>query len=125
MKKHLALIFFFSASSLVAQTQLLTMEEAVIKQRSTLAPSKLRSLSWIKNSSSYSYVELRNGLDILMSGKAEGGSSSELLNIDQLNTALVAAGISPLKSFPSFEWKNAKQFSFETAKKKLSYDISS
>jgi dipeptidyl-peptidase 4 len=126
MKQAITLLaFLFLQHYSSAQEKLLTMEEAVLKQRTSLAPARLKQLSWIPHTSSYCFVDNRNGLDVLLSGKAEGGEKKELLNIDQLNAALLSANIGALKSFPAISWKNEKQFRFEADKKQLLYDLPS
>ncbi|HEY0029841.1 MAG TPA: DPP IV N-terminal domain-containing protein, partial [Bacteroidia bacterium] len=113
------------AQTSIAQSKLLTMEEAVVKQRTSLAPSKLKQLMWVKGSNNYSFVDNNTTEDILVSGTAESAGTTSLLSLGQLNGALTAAGQKTVKSFPSMQWKNSKQFSFESDKKILLYDLGS
>ena len=59
MKKTFIFIFIVFAflQNNHAQKKLLTMEEAVVKQRAELAPAKLQQLIWIEGTDNYSYVE--------------------------------------------------------------------
>ncbi len=124
MKKITVLLLVLStfAQFSFAQEKLLTMEDAVIKQRGALAPARLKQLMWIKGSNDYSFIENNGSEDVLMNGSAENANIGNIVSFTQLNTALTAAGQNNLKSFPMIQWKNAKQFSFESDKKVLSYD---
>ncbi|HMG15721.1 MAG TPA: hypothetical protein VK590_09750, partial [Saprospiraceae bacterium] len=60
MKKILVLtilyLLIYSVQSF-GQDKLLTLEETVIKQRTSLAPKKLNQLQWIKGSNQYVFVQ--------------------------------------------------------------------
>jgi dipeptidyl-peptidase-4 len=106
-----------------AQNRLLTMEEAVLKQKTTLAPAKLNQLQWIPGSSSFSYIEKREGTETLVKGKADGEGTIAVLTITKLNDYLREAGIASLKSFPALHWDSEKVISFEAEKKALRLDL--
>jgi len=110
-----------------AQTKLLTMDDAIIKQRTTLAPAKLNQLMWVKETNNYSYVDTKDSIEILMLGSAESNKKplETLLTLTELNEVLAQSKIKLLKKFPQIHWKNSKQFTFETAKKVLIYDLKS
>ena len=56
--KNLVLTLSLSifAFALFSQTKMLTMEEAVLKQKNDLAPKKLSQLGWIPGTDNYYYV---------------------------------------------------------------------
>ena len=56
MKKLITLSTIFAFSISVAQEKLLTIQDAVIKGRNSLAPKRLLSLSFINGSDQFSYV---------------------------------------------------------------------
>ncbi|MCC6837397.1 MAG: DPP IV N-terminal domain-containing protein, partial [Bacteroidia bacterium] len=122
MKK---IIFLFVAISqfAFAQTKLFTMEEAVVLQRSTLAPAKLKQLMWQKNVDNYSFIEKRGNEDALVVYSASSSKELYLFNFTQLNAALTAASLNTVKAFPAIQWMNDKQFTFEADKKLISVDI--
>ncbi|MBL7889001.1 MAG: DPP IV N-terminal domain-containing protein [Bacteroidia bacterium] len=122
MKK---IIFLFVAISqfAFAQTKLFTMEEAVVLQRSTLAPAKLKQLMWQKNADNYSFIEKRGNEEVLVVYAAASAKEINALNLTQFNTALTTASLSTVKSFPAIQWMNSKQFTFEADKKLISVDI--
>lgn len=115
----------FLITSVKAQSNLLSMEDAILKQRTTLAPAKLQQLMWLKGDNSFSYVDTNDNTDILIIGQAENKKQSRKIgaNLWQVNDALKQLNIKPLKSFPAMQWKNATQFTFETDKKLLAFDI--
>lgn len=115
-------LFFISLTGASAQTKLFTMEEAVVKQRGSLAPAKMRQLMWIPATNKFSYIDTIKNSDVLFVGKAEGGEKKALLTLDQLNTALMEVQLGSVKSFPTLQWKSDKEFTFETEKKALSYN---
>ena len=53
-----------SVGSVQAQLQKLTMEDAVLRQRTTLAPKRLLQLQWIPGSASYSFVDTKNSAEV-------------------------------------------------------------
>jgi dipeptidyl-peptidase-4 len=123
MKNYLFIsAFIFSAQFSVAQNKMLTMEEAVVKQRTTLAPARLKQMTWIKNSNSYSYIDNIKSEDVLIVGSAEANALKGLISLSQLNQLLTAASEKEVKGFPMIQWKNEDQFTFESDKKLLMYD---
>ncbi|MDF2437331.1 MAG: prolyl tripeptidyl peptidase [Bacteroidota bacterium] len=125
MKKNLliasAIFFTFDFSN--AQEKLLTMEEAVVKQRTTLAPAKLKQLSWIKNSNSYSYINTNKSEEILLISSASSEAPIGEVPLSKLNNAIAAVSGKQVKAFPQIQWKNDNQFTFESEKKILMYDL--
>jgi hypothetical protein len=114
MKKITLFIFgsFVLGHLSSAQTKLLTMEEAVVKQRSTLAPAKLKQLMWVKGSDNYSFVTTNETQEVLVTSGTKNNSLTTIVSLSKLNEALTEAGQKTIKSFPSIQWKNEKQFTF-------------
>lgn len=127
MKKIITTLLFLTTliQVSIAQTKMLTMEEAVVKQRTTMAPARLKQLMWVTNSNSYSYTDTKDGVEILILGNAGNNDVKELISLKQLNEMLTASIQKTVKTFPSIKWKNAKEFSFETDKKLLHYNVES
>ncbi|MCE3279141.1 MAG: dipeptidyl aminopeptidase/acylaminoacyl peptidase [Bacteroidetes bacterium] len=124
MKKFLLLISLLFASDIIfAQSKLLTMEEAVVKQKTSLAPARLKQLAWIKNTDTYYYIDNKNSEDVLVTGTAEGNALKDVVSLSQLNSALTDGAEKQLKAFPLIRWKNSDQFTFESEKKLIQYDL--
>ncbi|HHG84936.1 MAG TPA: hypothetical protein ENJ82_09335, partial [Bacteroidetes bacterium] len=58
-RNNTLLLFIFIASFLQvqAQTKSLTLEQAVLQGRTTLAPTNIRNLSWIPETDKFGYVK--------------------------------------------------------------------
>jgi dipeptidyl-peptidase-4 len=129
MKKFITITFisivFIHLS--MAQTQLLTMEDAIIKQKTTLAPAKLAQLMWVKGTSDFSYVDKKDSTAVLILGTAENNKEplKTLLTLKELNDALGQSNLKSVKIFPQIQWKNSSQFTFETEKKLVAYNLKS
>jgi dipeptidyl-peptidase-4 len=125
MKKIFLLTSVFCAAIHLsfAQSKILTMEEAVVKQKTTLAPARLKQLAWIKNTDIYYYIDNKNSEDILVTGTAESNILKDAVSLSQLNSALTDGAEKQVKAFPLIRWKNADQFTFESEKKLIQYDL--
>ncbi len=129
MKKYFLIpyLILYCSLSIKAQTKLLSMEDAIIKQKTSLAPAKLKQLMWVKGTNNYSYIDTKDSMDFLVSGSAESVKKplKTLASLAELNEALSKPKIKSLKTFPPIQWKNADQFTFETEKKLCAYDLKS
>ena len=56
---------FMSLTS-IAQDKMLSVDDAVLKQRTTLSPDRLSQLQWIPNVYKFSFVGKKQGKDILI-----------------------------------------------------------
>ncbi|MFY9310100.1 MAG: S9 family peptidase [Bacteroidia bacterium] len=108
-----------------AQNKLLTMEDAIIKQKTSLAPAKMRQLMWVKGSNNFSYVDTLNNSDVLLLGNAENNKQPAkiILTLVELNQYLGQLHLNSFKQFPVLQWKSASQFTFEAEKKSMVYDV--
>jgi len=120
MKKHIIIIgAFFIASTTFAQDKLLTIQEAVLKGRTSLAPKRLQSLSFIPAHDQFSYVDN----NIIFIGDKKNGNTVPLLTLQDLNTKLKASSKDTLTAIGGLTWKNLSQFYFSNKKGELMYDI--
>lgn len=101
------------------------MEEAIIKQRTTLAPARLKQLTWIKGTDKFSFVDKINNEDALITGSADNTKRETAATLSNVNDALKSINVKAFEAFPVIQWKNANQFTFETEKKLLAYDLKS
>jgi dipeptidyl-peptidase-4 len=113
-----AIITFYSFISL-GQNKLLTIQEAVLKGRTTLAPKRLQGLSFIKNSNQFSYLD-NNSIKI---GDNKTGKTKTLLSLKELNAQLKIVSKDTLSAFTAISWKNSNQFYFSNKKGELFYTI--
>ncbi len=113
----LALVITLGAK---AQDKLLTIQDAVLKGRTSLAPNRLQNLSFIPGSNTYFYVE---GSTIL-SGENTNTKTTTLLTLKELNSALLSSKRDSLKGMPMLQFKNPKQLSFYQGTVEVTYDLS-
>ncbi len=98
------------------------MEEAVLGERSTLAPERLAQLQWIEGLDQYSYVEGKGKDSKLVIASAGSDSKSEL-NLTDLSSKFQSLSGKALTRFPSIKWTNANVFSFEQNQNIYTYNI--
>lgn len=129
MKKFAFISLIISAFTqiTIAQTKLLTMDDAIIKQKTTLAPAKLKQLIWVKGENSYSYVDTKDSIDFLILGKAESANKplKTLVSMVEINDGLGNLRFKSLKTFPQIQWKTEDIFTFEAEKNLFAYDLRS
>jgi dipeptidyl-peptidase-4 len=116
-------LFIFVSLSATAQEKLFTMEEAVVKQRSSLAPEKLTQLGWIPGTNSYSYIRKSNGTEEIVIGDAGSNKTRAVLTLPSFNEAIREQNIAAFSSFPGIKWNSAKSFDFAAAKTAWSFDL--
>lgn len=112
MKKLLlALLIPFGA---FAQQKNLTVEEAVLKQRSSLGPARLNALSWVPQSNKFCYVAKKDGKDCVVMQDAEGLGRDTVLSLVTLNSIMGKASIDakPVERIPMLNWTSPQTFRF-------------
>ena len=108
MKRYIAAIIVLLISNfLSAQQKMLSMEDAMINARTTLAPENLRQLQFIKGTNDYVYLKKTNGADVWVKGNFKN-EESVFLTLSQLNQRLHSAGIDTVTSLPPMQFNNDK-----------------
>lgn len=115
----LTLLLGISFSVLISQNQLLTIQDAVLKGRTSLAPKRLQALGFIPDSKKIAYIE-KNQLIIL---SAETGKTLTTISTGGVNKALVGAGIDTIAAFEGLKWVNENQFYFTNKKGEWLYSL--
>jgi dipeptidyl-peptidase-4 len=123
MKKIIIFFTFLFTLPVFAQTKLLTIEDAISKQRTSLAPEKLKQLQWVKGADQFSFLD-KSGELLMIQGVTDKIPQSQV-SLTELNDALVNASMKPIQKFPWITWENKNQFSFETGKKTVQYLVNS
>lgn len=119
MKKTLLLTSLALSTIVFAQDKLLTIQEAVLKGRTSLAPKRLQALSFIKGSNKFSYIDN----NIVKVGDNATGKSTDVLTLKDLNAALKSNSKDTLAALTVITWKNASQFYFSNKKGELIYSL--
>jgi dipeptidyl-peptidase 4 len=123
MKKIVCIVItLLLGGSLFAQNKLLTMEEAVLGQRGKLAPQRIVGLSWVKNTSDFSFIKTENNKEILVRGDINN-NQKDILTIDELNSILKTIEIDEQKRFPTIKWLGNSSFKCTIAQKLVQIDI--
>ncbi|MBP7808556.1 MAG: DPP IV N-terminal domain-containing protein [Bacteroidia bacterium] len=122
MKKAFFLVLAIATSlTLVSQDKLLTIQDAVLKGRTTLAPKRLQGLSFVTGSDKFAYIEN----NIVKVGDNATGKMTDFVSMNDINKILKAEKRDSLKSIIILEWKNDKQFYFLSGILELIYDAGS
>ncbi len=104
MKKILlALLLLTIGSFSYAQNKMLTMEEAMLKARTTLAPENLSQLQFYMNTNDYVY--LKN--NVWMRGNHKTNGDTFFLDLARLNNELKLTGGDVLKTMPPIKFSAA------------------
>src|SRR4051812_9327124 len=113
MMKRIIGVLIFSTLFLfaTAQSSMLTMEDALVKNRSSLAPSNLKQLQFVYATDDYVYLKPVNGKDTWVRGNIKNGEQS-FLTLKQLNEKLKAAGLDTLTSMPSIQFNKSAEWIF-------------
>lgn len=96
-----------------AQDKKLTLEDAVLRQRTSLAPKRLPQLQWIPGTSFYSYVDNSGAAEVLVKSGATASPKSDVLTLSSLNNALKEAKADTVAKFPAVKWQDAGSFTME------------
>lgn len=118
MRKILVIALILNLSA-KAQEKLLTIQDAVLKGRTSLAPKRLQNLSFIPSSTSFFYVD---GTAVIKGDNASAKTST-LFVVSDLNKALSAAKRDTLKGLPFIQFKTANSCSFSQGKDEVIYDL--
>ena len=121
-----SVILAFITSFCIAQEKQLSMEDAFLNVRTSLAPQTLQQIQWIKGTNKLSYLDTKSGKQVLISKHAEDSKETTLVDLAGLNTSLRTEGTGvELRNFPSIEWLSDSKFRFMQQGKELTYDIKS
>eukprot|EP01133_Synstelium_polycarpum_P013984 gene13984-16488_t len=123
MKKFLLCIpltgLLFTAA---AQEKKLSMEEAMLQARTTLAPQNLSQIQFIYGTENYVYAKRTGNQLSWTSGDFKSKEEKNLLSLEQLNQKLKAAGQDTLKNMPTIQFNQGSSWILNLRDRKLAYD---
>lgn len=122
MKKIAFLLICFAQLAVFAQNKMLTMEDAMVKNRSTLAAENLRQLQFVYGSNDYVYLKRINDADAWVKGNFKSKEEVTLLTLAQLNEKLQAAGYPALKAMPAIQFNKSANWILKAGGNKISLD---
>lgn len=110
MKKYFFLLpFLLFCLSVSAQNKLLTIEDALVKNRSVLAPENLRQLQFIYGTEDYVYLKKINNQDVWVKGNFKHAEQN-FLSLDDLNQKLKAAGCNVITAMPMIQFNKSPEW---------------
>lgn len=113
------LLFWISSTLLISQNQLLTIQDAIWKGRTSLAPKRLQALGFIPDSKKISYIE-KNELITL---SAETGKTLTSLSTVSFNKKLMKSALDTVSAFEGVRWINENEFYFTNKKGEWVYSL--
>lgn len=124
MRQLFSSLFVIAALSISAQ-KMLTVSDAVLKQRSTLAPARLLQINWIPASNNFFYVDSRDKVSNLFIGDAKTGDAKTVQTIIELNQILKSNLVDTLKDFPQLKFTSLNTYTFGIKDKIYTYSLTS
>src|SRR5688572_22229725 len=102
----LVLLCCIVSPALHSQNKSLTIQEAVLKGRTALAPKRLQSLGFIAESKKLAYID--NNELIIVNG--QDGKVLSSMSTVAFNKALAAGGLDTVAGYEGLKWKNENEF---------------
>ncbi|MFI5221841.1 MAG: DPP IV N-terminal domain-containing protein [Bacteroidia bacterium] len=95
-----------------AQNKQLTVEEAVLKGRTSLAPERLSQVSWIPGTNTFTWIAKQKGKEFLMKEDARTLKTDTVISLDEFKEILFSANtdVPRAEKFPAFTWIDSKTF---------------
>ncbi len=119
--KLLAGFLFLSIFS-QAQTRQLSMEDAMVNFRGSLAPANLRQLQFVYGTDEYLYLGTQDNQDCWMKGSFSSKTEQPFLSLRDLNQRLGAASMDTVTRMPAIQFNQGPEWIFYTKAGKLSLD---
>src|SRR5688572_9815517 len=101
-KTMLASLLLLVGFYTIAQTKLLTIEDALVNNRSSLAVKNLRGAQFLYGTEDIVYLDSKDGKDVWVKK-----GSTPFLSMDELNQKLKAAGLEELKTMPTIQFNKS------------------
>jgi dipeptidyl-peptidase-4 len=120
MKKVSLFLFLAISVSAIAQNKMLTMEDAMVNNRSTLAPENLKQLQFVYGTGDYVYLKKVDGQDVWMKGNFKDNAETAFLTLAQLNEKLKASGYGDQKTMPAIQFNISTNWVLKTNGSKIS-----
>ncbi len=110
IKNRLLLVVLLCTPLFLAAQAKISMSDAILKGRSTLAPANLKQLQWIPGTTQFSYAANNK----LVRVNAANQATDTLDILTGINTALQKADAKTLDALPALSWLDDKSLWFHT-----------
>lgn len=126
MKKLLAILLLSGTCFFpYAQTKLLTMEDAMVKNRSTLAVENLKQLQFIYGSNDYAYLKKIGNAEVWVKGNNSDNNEAVILSLPDLNAIMKTAQQDTFTAMPAIQFNKSAEWIISYKGTKFSYNNSS
>jgi dipeptidyl-peptidase-4 len=123
MKKFALVLSLIAISiSTFSQTKLLTLEDAFIKNRTTLAPENLRQLQFIYGTENYVYLKKVDNKDVWFIGSFASAKEENFLTLESLNEKLNGAGLESVATMPMIQFNKSPEWIMYINGGKIAFD---
>jgi len=103
-----------------AQDKQLSMEDALVNNKTSLAPENLKQLQFIYGTGEYVYLAKKDNGDVWMRGNIQG--EKPFLSLTQLNQKLRTAQLDTFNVMPSIDFKQSASWIFTHKGTKVAFD---
>jgi len=109
MKKIIVLLvaFVIACQHIKAQEKLLTLDDAILRARTTLAPKNLAQLQFYGATNDYVYLRSENGNDTWMRGNYKMTTDTAFLTLRSLNKELRMLKLDTAATMPSIKFSSS------------------
>src|SRR3954452_13998955 len=109
MKKYFLFFLLVAVCNLgFAQTKLLTIEDALVRNRVALATENLKQLQFIYGTEDYVYLKKINDKDVWVKGSFKTDEQN-FLSLSELNQKLRAANLDTLTVMPAIQFNQGSE----------------
>ncbi len=123
MKKPILLLPFLGLFLGVhAQNKDLTLADAMVNARTTLAPENLKHLQFIYGTEDYAYAKMVNNQIAWVKGGFKNSTEQTLIDLSQLNRKLRDVNLDTLTALPLIQFNQEAKWLFQVNKNKVAYD---
>jgi dipeptidyl-peptidase-4 len=113
MKKIIFLLPFVALYfSVAAQDKMLTLEDALVNNRSSLSPQNLKQLQFVYGTDDYVYLDKKDNKELWVRGNAKKNGATDFLTLEELNAKLKAAGRDGLTAMPVIYFNKSAEWIF-------------
>ena len=124
MKKLVFILLLSTTSFLsIAQNKLLTLEDALVNNKTTLAPEDLRQLQFVYGTDDYVYLKKINDKDVWVIANFKN-VETPFLSLEQLNQKLKAGGSDTASVMPAIHFDQSTEWIMTVNKNKIAVNPS-
>jgi dipeptidyl-peptidase 4 len=121
MKKYFLFFLFVVIGYAVPAQKLLTMEDAMVKNRTSLAPESLRQLQFMHGTEDYIYLKKVDGKDVWVKGNFQSAEQT-FLSLADLNKKLRAAGLDTVSNMPVIQFNRSSEWIMTVNGSKIAFN---